>query len=88
MGQVTTYPQKKALAPEQAVYYRKKDGVPKFLKKPSVFIKYTKLFVERPILQDKCRKDNILSSMDVFKNPEGTNFEIARKHWNRIIDLS
>jgi hypothetical protein len=88
MGLVTTYPQKSALAPEQALHYRKKDDVMKFLKKPSVIIKYTKLFVDRPILQDKCRKDKILSSMDVFKNPEGTNFKIAKKHWNRIIDLT
>jgi len=46
-----------------------------------------KVVIDRPLLEDECRKDPILSAMQVLKSPQGTNFPLTKKQWNRILEL-
>lgn len=86
VGRVVEYPVKKPLNPDQEKHYLAKSEVEKFQKYPSVIVKHFKVFVEKPLLQEECKKDSVLSSMHVFSNPQGTNFRLTRKHWDRILE--
>lgn len=90
LGETITYPLKKPLNPEQATYYTTmaKDDIDKFKKKPSVSIKYLKVFVEKPIYKDKCKKDNVLSSLEILDNfTNATNFKLKKIQWNKILEM-
>ena len=81
LGSIIAYPAKRALDPEQAKYYLDKDEPFQFLKKPSIVLKYSKIIDEQPLLQDKCRKDDVLSTMNILANHEGTNFSLRKEHF-------
>ena len=62
-----------------------KNNLEKFERKPSVMVKYS-TFLEKPILQEECLQDEVLSSIQVFMNPQGTNFRLSRTQWDRITE--
>ncbi len=87
LGWISSYPRKTPLNEEQLKYFLEKDDALKFLKKPSVTVEYANLIHENPIAQDLCKKDNVLSAMEVLTNPEGTNFQLTRQQWDRILEV-
>ncbi|MEM2099194.1 MAG: EVE domain-containing protein [Candidatus Bathyarchaeia archaeon] len=87
LGQTITYPTITALNPEQEKYWVDKSGISKFKEKPSVTVKYLKLMCDRPITQQQCRDDSVLSTLQVFSNPQGTNFLMTRLQWQRLLEL-
>lgn len=87
LGEVESDPSKRPLSPEQEKYYIEKADVHKFLEKKSVTISYLKVIIDRPLLEDTCRRDSVLSTMEIFKHPQGTNFPLTREQWNRISEL-
>ncbi len=86
-GEVVTYPQKKGLNPEQAIHYKIISDLDKFRKKPSVFIKYLKVFVDRPISKDVCKKNKVLSTLVLNDFANATNFKLSKTQWLRILEL-
>ncbi len=86
IAQVTSYATKKPLSPIQSKFYSSSDDLNKFNKKPSVIIEYKNGILKNPILLEECRKDDILSTMSVFDNPQATNFRLSREQWNRIME--
>jgi rubredoxin len=87
IGEIVSSPRKSPLNTEQEKYWTNKEDIFKFREKNSVIIKYLKLSIERPLLQDECRKDPILSDMTVLEQPQGTNFRLTKKQWTRILEL-
>jgi len=87
IGEIITDPIKRPLTPEQEKYWTNKEDICKFREKYSVIIKYLKLIIDKPLLEDKFSKDPILSDMAVLKQPQGTNFPLTKKQWNRILEL-
>jgi len=87
IGEIVKNPRKSPLAPEQEKYWANKEDVCKFQEKYSVIIKYLKVIIDRPLLEDECSKDPILSDMPVLKQPQGTNFPLTKEQWNRILEL-
>lgn len=87
IGEVITNPRQIPLNPAQEKYWSKKADIEKFQEKKSVITKYLKVAIDRPLLEDECRKDPVLSDMQVLKNLQGTNFQLTKKHWNRISEL-
>lgn len=87
LGELVTYPQKKPLNPEQANHYKIIADLDKFKEKPSVFIKYLKVFVDRPISKDLCKKDKVLSTLELNDFANATNFKLSKMQWNRILEL-
>ncbi len=88
LGKTMTYPLKTPLNPEQAKYYRTKEDADKFKEKPSVCIKYLKVFAENPISKDKCKKDIVLSSLEILNNfTNATNFKLKKTQWNKISEM-
>jgi hypothetical protein len=87
LGSVISYPTMKTLDPQQAKYYADEDEALKFLKKPSVILKYSKIIDENPLLTDQCKQDNTLSSMQVLLNHEGTNFILKKEQWDKITEI-
>ena len=87
IGEIVTNPRKSPLNPEQEKYWTNKEDIWKFREEYSVIIRYLKVIVDRPVPEDECRKDLVLSDMAVLKNPQGTNFPLTREEWNRILEL-
>jgi len=87
IGEIVTNPRKSSLNPEQEKYWTNINDISKFREEYSVVIKYLKVIIDRPLLEDECRKDPILSDMAVLKQPQGTNFILTKKEWNKIIEL-
>lgn len=87
IGEIVANPRKRPLSPEQEKYWTKKTDVYKFREKNSAIIKYLKVFIDRPLPEDKCRRDLILSDMEILKQPQGTNFPLTKEQWNRILEL-
>jgi len=87
IGEIITNPRENSLNPEQEKYWSDRANVYKFSYKNSVIAKYLKVAIDRPLLEDECRKDPILSDMQLLKNPQGTNFPLTKKQWNRILEL-
>jgi 5-methylcytosine-specific restriction protein B len=88
LGQILTNPAKKPLNPNQEKYFIDKNGITKFLEKPSAIVTYLKIIADKPIPQDQCHKEPALLDLNVFINPRGTNFPINPQQWNRIIELT
>jgi len=90
IGEIVTNPEEKPLNMEQERYWTKKAEIDtyKFRDKSSVTVKYLKVIIDRPLLEDECRKDPLLSDMQVLKNPQGTNFPLTKRQWNRISELT
>ena len=87
IGEIVANPSKNPLNPEQEKYWTQKEDLYKFRERNSVTIKYLKVIIDRPLLEGKCRKDPILSDMEILKQPQGTNFWLTKEQWNRIIEL-
>lgn len=79
IGEIVTNPRGKSLNPEYEKYWTRKGDICKFQEKNSVIIKYSSYFLDRPLLEDECSKDPVLSAMRVLKNPQGTNFPPHKK---------
>ena len=87
IGEIVTNPRKCPLNPEQEKYWINKEDIYKFEEKASVTVKYSRVIIDRPILEIECRRDSTLSDMAVLKQAQGTNFSLTRKQWNRFIEL-
>jgi len=87
IGEIITNPGVRPLNPEQERYWTEKADIYKFREKNSVTIRYLKIIIDRPLLEDECSNDPILSAMGVLKQPQGTNFPLTREQWNRILEL-
>lgn len=85
LGRIVTTPQKEPLNPSQEQYFLNKSDISKFQEKHSAYLEYLNLFIEKPLLQEKCNKDRVLSGMQVFMNPQGTNFRLTTEQWDRIL---
>jgi len=88
LGQISTIQAKKPLNPNQEKYYLSKSDVGKFQEKHSAYVKYFRICLDKPLLQEECNRDNILLDMQVFMNPQGTNFRLTIEQWDRIRDLT
>ncbi len=88
IGKIMTNPVKKPLNPNQEKYFNNKNAILKFLEKPSVLIIYSKIMAAHPLIQNICHKDSELSNLQVFINPQGTNFPLVFEQWEKIIELT
>jgi len=86
IGEIETNPSKKPLNHEQEIYWTKREDVCKFQEKSSVLIKYVKLFIDRPLLAKECLQDPIFQSMEILRQPKGTNFPLTMQQWNKILE--
>ena len=50
-------------------------------------VRYSKIALTKPILAEDCNEDPVLSDMQIFMNPEGTNFRLGNEQWLRIFSL-
>jgi len=87
IGEIITSPAERTLNTEQERYWTDKEDVFKFRENYSVIVKYLKVVIDRPILEDECSKDPILLDMAVLRQPQGTNFPLTKIQWNRILEL-
>ena len=87
IGEIVVNPRKRPPNLEQEKYWTKKADVYKFREKNSVIIKYLKVIIDRPLLEDKCSRDPVLSAMAILKQSQGTNFPLTKEQWNRILEL-
>ncbi len=88
LGNIITNPATKPLNPNQIKYFSDLAYVAKFLEKRSVMVEYFKFSGERPLLeQGVCSEDKMLSDLQVFMNPQGTNFRLSSEQWDRIFGL-
>ncbi len=88
LGEVITNPTKKPLNPAQEKYFLNKNGLDKFREKDSAYVKYFRILVDKPLLQDECKRDDVLLDMQVLMNQQGTNFRLSNEQWDRIQDLT
>ena len=89
MGKIITDPMKDHLNLTQLRYFVSNDDSAKFEEKYSVYVEYFKVSGEKPLLeQGLCSEDRILCDLQVFMNPQGTNFHLSPDQWNRIIELT
>ncbi len=84
IAQVVAFARKSPLNPTQAKHYFSTADLDKFAKKPSVIIEYLSGPFKNPILLEECRNDELLSSMTVFSNHQGTNFRLSKNQWMKI----
>jgi len=87
LGEVATNPRKSQLNPEQRLHWTKKADVSKFQTKCSVIVRYSKVIVDRPLLEAECAVDTVLSNIGVLRQAQGTNFPLTKDQWNRILEL-
>jgi predicted RNA-binding protein with PUA-like domain len=88
LGTILTNPAKNPLTPSQEKYFLNKCDTGKFQERSSAYVEYFKIYLEKPLLQEECNKDCILSGMQVIKNPQGTNFRLTDAQWDRILELT
>jgi len=87
IGEIIANPSRRPLNPEQEKYWTEKTDANKFREKNSVTIRYLKVIIDMPLLEDKCREDPILSAMEILRQPQGTNFPLTKEQWNRILEV-
>jgi EVE domain len=88
LGQAVSSPSKNPLNPNQKKYFLDTDSITKFEEKHSVFVEYCRVCLDSPLFQDECNKDPILRNLQVFINPQGTNFRLTSEQWDRIVELT
>lgn len=76
-GQIITKPAKKPLSTAQEKYFVNKDDRGKVPEKDSVWVDYSKVFIEKPLLQEECKDDKVLLDMQIFINSRGTKFRVT-----------
>ncbi len=87
LGKVITNPKQSLLNLGQEKYFLEEYGVSKFQENCSAFVEYFQVCVEKPLLQEECKKDNVLSNMQILTNSHGTNFRLSPEQWSRIQTL-
>jgi len=87
VGEIVENPSIRPLNKNQEKYWTGKDNIIKFEDKPSVVIKYLKLVINNPLLEEACGKDPVLKTMEILRHPQGTNFPLTRGQWKRILKL-
>lgn len=87
LGQIITNPSKAQLKADQAKYWVDKATISKFQENKSVVIKYLKIALEKPILEDVCHNNPTLLGLQVFINPQGTNFPLRYEQWQKIAEI-
>ena len=88
LGKIITNPAKNPLNPNQAKYFSDLAYIAKFAQKHSVYVEHFKISGENPLLeQGLCNEDKILGDLQVFLNPQGTNFRLSPEQWDRILEL-
>lgn len=87
LGQVISIPARSFLNPNQEKYFLNKSDIVKFQEHLSAYVEYDEVYLENPLLQEQCREDNVLSEMQVFVKPQGTNFRLTPEQWRRIAEL-
>ena len=60
----------------------------RFQEKPSALVEYFKICLDKPLLQERCNQEPTLLNMQVFINPQGTNFRLTNEQWERIQELT
>ena len=88
LGKIITNPAKNPLNTDQVKYLSKPSFADKFQEKPSAFVEYFKVFVDKPILQEVCNHDSKLLDLQVLINPQRTNFPLTSEQWERIQELT
>ena len=88
LGEVLTNPAKRPLNPAQAKYFVNQDSVDKFLEHYSAMVQYSKVLLEKPLSQEHCSRDPVLSKMQIMANQQGTNFRLTYDEWIRIVELA
>ncbi len=88
LGQIVTIPAKNPLNHSQEKYFLNKGDIGKFQERHSAYVEYFRVCIEKPLLQEERMRDDILSSLQVFVNPQGTNFRLTTEQWNRILELA
>ena len=88
LSEILTNPEKKPLTKEQENYWIDKSEAQKFGYRYSVALKYLRIFVENPVLSEKCTINPDLKYMSVLIQPQGTNFTLTRHQWNTLLDLT
>lgn len=86
-GEIITTPSKRSLNTEQEKYWIAKETVDKFEEEKSVVVRYLRMIIDGPLLEDRCRDDPILSDMEVLKQPQATNFRLTEGQWKRVLEL-
>lgn len=54
---------------------------------PRIRLRYIHKLFDTPIPRNYCKNDPILSTIEVFQRPQGTNFPLTKKQWDRINKL-
>jgi hypothetical protein len=88
LGQVITNPAKNPLNPNQEKYFLDRDSISKFQAHYSAFVEYSKVCLEKPVLQEECSRDNVLLNMQILMKQQGTNFRLTFEQWTRISELT
>ena len=87
LGQIITRPAKNPLNLNQQKYFLHASDVGRFQEKHSAYVRYSCIFVDRPLLQEDCNKDKTLMNLQVLIYPQGTNFRLRIEQWDRILEL-
>jgi 5-methylcytosine-specific restriction protein B len=87
LGQIITDPSKAQLKVDQVKYWIDKANISKFQENKSVLVKYLKIIKETPLLEDECQNNPTLLGLQVFINPQGTNFSLQYEQWQKITEL-
>jgi hypothetical protein len=88
LGQIVTIPAIVPLNNQQLRYFSKLEETVKFKDKPSAYVEYFKVSTDKPLLtQTVCSQDKILVGLQVFMNPQGTNFRLGAEQWDRVLAL-
>lgn len=87
LGQIISIPAKSFLNPNQEKYFLNKSDIVKFQENLSAYVEYDQVYLENPLLPEECKEDNVLSEMQVFAKPQGTNFRLTPEQWQRIEEL-
>lgn len=88
LGKIITKPAKIPLNINQLKYFSDPSYANKFEEKPSAYAEYFKTFLDNPLLQEQCHRDPALKGMQVFINPQGTNFRLTYEQWERIQEVT
>jgi hypothetical protein len=86
-ARITTDPSMGQPNNRETQYWIDKTVFLKFQEYKSVTLQHLQTMIETPILEDKCHNDKILQTLQVFLNPQGTNFRLTVKQWTRIGEL-
>lgn len=88
LGKIMNNPAKNPFNINQEKYFLNKCELSKFQEKRSAYVEYFRVCLEKPLLQQECFEDKTLLNLQVFMNPQGTNFRLTSEQWSRILELT